>query len=204
MELPDIRPGKPFDWEIRMHRLFFAVFVFLMIPLAALAQQDYPKAEVFGGYSYFRANPEDFDLHGWNASVTGNLTNWFGIEGDFSGHYGKPSAFGFTVPGVDINHYTFMGGPKLAYRKGPITPFAHFLIGAARAGTKEFFISTSDTALAAAIGGGIDIGLGKYFAVRAIQADYLMTRFKTFPESLFNDNERQNNFRFSAGIVFRF
>src|SRR6266513_1919874 len=49
----------------------------------ALAQ-DIPKAEVFGGSSWAGGN-----FHGWNASVTGNVTKRFGIVADFSGHYGN-------------------------------------------------------------------------------------------------------------------
>ena len=56
-------------------------------------------------------------------------------------------------------------------------------------------MSLSDTALAAALGGGVDIKLNDAFAIRAVQADYLMTRFL---------DERQDNLRLSFGVVFRF
>ena len=94
-------------------------FLLLLAPAAAMAQQDYPRAEVFGGYSYFRAIPEEQNLNGWEASITGNLTSWFGVEGDFAGHYGTPKdQFGFILRGIHINQYTFMGGPKLSLRTG--------------------------------------------------------------------------------------
>jgi hypothetical protein len=176
-----------------MRKVLF-LSVFFLVTLAAMAQtQEFPRAEVFGGYSYFRANPEGFNLNGWNANVAGNLTHWFGVEGDVSGHYASP------VSGIDINSYTFMGGPKLAYRMDKIVPFAHFLIGASRAGTNEFGDKSSDHALAAIIGGGVDLALHKSFAVRVAQVDYLMTRFDLGGF----DDQRQNNFRFSAGLVFR-
>jgi hypothetical protein len=59
--------------------------VILWFPLIATGQ-DYPKAEVYTGYSYLRG---DFDanFNGWNASVSANLNNWFGVVGDSSGHY---------------------------------------------------------------------------------------------------------------------
>jgi hypothetical protein len=159
-----------------------------LVSMDVMAQQEFPRAEVFGGYSYFRANPEEINLNGWNASITGNLTDYFGIEADFSGHYKSLSR------NVDINSHTFMAGPKLAYRMEGIVPFAHFLIGASRSGTNSFGFGFSDYALASAIGGGVDLKINKRFAIRAAQADYLMTRF---------NDERQNNFRFSAGIVIR-
>ena len=188
-----------------MRTVLLGLCLVLSVPLASVAQDEFPKAEVFGGYSYFRANPDDFNLHGWDASVTGNITGWFGVEGDFSGHYGSPSVYGFNVPMVDISSHTFMAGPKFTYRSGAVAPFGHFLIGAARAATGAYGITLSDTALAAAIGGGIDIKVNDRFAVRAIQADYLMTRFKVGPAIAFSGlDDRQDNFRLSAGIVIRF
>jgi hypothetical protein len=187
-----------------MRKILLSFSLMLLVPLAAIAQPEYPKAEIFGGYSFFRANPDGINLHGWNASVTGNITHWFGVEGDFSGHYASPNVYGFTIPYANINSHTFMAGPKLTYRAESVAPFAHFLIGAARASTGAFGASVADTALAAVVGGGIDIRLNDSLSIRAIQADYLMTRFKTGPEIYFSGfNERQNNFRFSAGIVIK-
>jgi opacity protein-like surface antigen len=176
-----------------MRKLWFMTAISLLLPLSAIAQ-DNPKAEVFGGYSYFRSNPRGYNLNGWEASVAGNVSNWFGVEGDFSGHYGAPTAFGIRIPGVNISSNSFMVGPKLSYREHGLTPFAHFLIGATRASTGAFGLSASNTAISAAVGGGLDIRLTDALAVRVIQADYLMTRFL---------EQRQNNFRMSFGLVLR-
>jgi hypothetical protein len=185
--------------EDPMKKLILIAALVFLVPLAAMAQPDYPKAEVFTGYSFFRANPEGFNLNGWNVSVTGNITHWFGIEGDFSGHYGRPTDFGVPIEGVDINSHTVMGGPKFSLRGGPVTPFSHFLLGFSRAGTNDFGLSTSDFAVAAIVGGGIDIHINRTIAVRPFQADYLMTRFDPY-----DIGARQDNFRFSAGVVFKF
>lgn len=169
-----------------------------------MAQPEYPNVEIFGGYSFFRANPDGINLNGWEASVTGNITHYFGIEGNFGGHYGSPNIYGIDIPYADVTHHTFMVGPKLTYRSDRVAPFAHFLIGAARAGTGAFGASISDTALATVLGGGIDIHLNDSLAIRAFQADYLMTRFKTSPQIFFSGfDERQNNFRLSAGLVIK-
>jgi hypothetical protein len=59
-------------------------------------------------------------------------------------------------------------------------------------------------ALATVVGGGIDINLNKSLAIRAVQADYVMTRFKTGPEIFFSGlDQHQNNFRLSAGFVIK-
>ena len=42
-----------------------------------------------------------------------------------------------------------------------------------------------------------DIRVSRYFAVRPLQAEYFMTKF---PDGA---NNRQNNFRFGAGIILR-
>ena len=95
-----------------------------------------------------------------------------------------------------MNLFTIMGGPKVAYRShSAVTPFGHFLIGTTHASAGAFGLSYGKNALAAAVGGGVDFRVSEHVAVRAIQADYLMTRFY---------DARQNNIRLSAGVVFRF
>lgn len=172
--------------------------LFILAPAAALAQQDYPRGEVFFGYSYFRAIAEEQNLNGWEGSITGNLTSWFGIEGDFAGQYGTLKQFGFIIRGDHISQYTFMGGPRLSLRTGIVTPFVHALIGGARAGENDFGLRSSQFSMAAALGGGIDVDVSKYIAIRAGQADYVTTRFDS------DLGNHQNDFRFSAGIVFKF
>ena len=98
-----------------VRRSFILVFLYIaLIPLPASAQ-NYPKAEIFGGYSYLHVDtngasssslnqlcntvtvgncPFIFQLHpgfnGWNAAGQFNLNSWFGITADISGHYGTP------------------------------------------------------------------------------------------------------------------
>jgi opacity protein-like surface antigen len=179
-----------------MKKMLLVPVLVCVLPLAAIAQEHYPKAEIFGGYSYLRANDPlsfvDLNLQGWNASFSGNISNWFGIVGDVSGHYGSPTVFGFGVPFLDVNTHSVLFGPGLSYRSDKIAPFAHFLIGTTRASAGAFGLSYSRNALSAAVGGGIDLRINNNFAVRVFQADYLMTRFY---------DERQNNLRLSAGIV---
>lgn len=49
-----------------------------------------------------------------------------------------------------------------------------------------------------AVGGGLDLRVSRHFSVRPVQAEYFLTKI---PDGL---NNRQNNFRLSAGIVYRF
>jgi opacity protein-like surface antigen len=186
-----------------MRKLLLLTSLLILLPLAAFAQ-DKPKVEVFGGYSYLRTD-EDFlldnlDLHGWNASVTGNLNKWFGLTGDFSGHYNDYQ----VSPGVraDISGHLFLAGPQFAYRKNDVwQPFAHVLVGAARqhvsARTATGIVRSSDTSFAMAIGGGLDAHVAKNLAIRLFQTDYVLTTFDNGFENT------QHNFRLSTGVVLR-
>ena len=48
------------------------------------------------------------------------------------------------------------------------------------------------------VGGGVDFKVSEHFAVRPIQAEYFRTNFTD------GARNHQNDFRYSAGIVFRF
>jgi opacity protein-like surface antigen len=171
----------------------------------AQAQDNAPKAEIFGGYSHVGADFSQLGLgtrglNGWDASLAGNFNRYLGVVADFSGTYGTPFS------GIDVKNYTFMFGPKLSYRTRRVTPFGQALFGGDRisadvpalSGLLGTLIgrsfSRSDTSFALALGGGVDVGLTDAFAVRAIQADYLRTNF-------FNTN--QSSYRIAVGLVLR-
>jgi hypothetical protein len=163
--------------------------------LGAVAQSETPAAEVFGGYSFMNTDTNNltdrFNVHGWNASVNGNFNRWFGIKGDFSGHYGSPDALG----GIDVTQYTYLFGPQLTARGEKADVFVHALFGGARFNAEAGGISADDSAFAMAFGGGLDWKANKNFAVRVVQFDYLPTRFA---------DDTQNNIRLSFGVVFKF
>lgn len=174
-----------------MKRCVLVLGAVLLFSGAAAAQDENPKAEVFAGYSYVRANASGtgFNLNGGSASVSFNPTSSLGIVTDFGGyHVGNIGGFS-----VDGNVYSYMFGPKLALRSGRVTPFVHALFGGAHATEGTFGVS--ENAFAMALGGGLDVNATDHIGIRLIQAEYFMTRF--FSES-------QNNARISAGVVFRF
>ncbi|MGI9102820.1 MAG: hypothetical protein ACR2IF_10300 [Terriglobales bacterium] len=192
-----------------MRKLFMAVAVVALLALPMMAQ-DHPKFDIFGGYQLTHISPgvtgtPSSAFNGWNAAVTGWLNGTFGITADFSGAY-KKNPFGFVPPpDISTHQYTYMFGPTIASHSNPkFTPFAHFLIGGASAGadtgTGPFGAggTASSHSLALAFGGGLDVG-GKKVKFRVGQFDYLMTRF--FHDTL---NVHQNDFRYSAGVVFSF
>jgi opacity protein-like surface antigen len=94
----------------------------IFAPSLALAQ-DYPRAEIFGGYSYLHIDtqgissnslinecnilaggtcPLTFGVHpgfnGWTASGQYNLSRWLGVEANVSGTYGNIVTAKIAIP----------------------------------------------------------------------------------------------------------
>ncbi len=159
---------------------------------AVAAESDHPKAEFFGGYQYTRASIEGtgINFNGFNFGATGNLNDYFGITADFGASFKSEN-------GASLNNYTYTFGPQLALRahKG-YTPFVHALIGGDRLtfGATGFG-SDSANGWAVLAGGGVDINMNRYAAVR-VGADWMMLHGggETFSK----------NFRMPVGIVLKF
>ena len=169
---------------------WFAVVVMAAVAFARPAMaQDASKVEAFAGYSYVRITDQGVSANGNGGSgaISYNLTPMIGIVADFGGYTG--SAHGF-----DGNIISYMFGPRVSYHMGKLTPFAQALFGGSRFSAS----GTSENDFSMTVGGGLDYALTNHFSVRPVQAEYYMTKFSD------GANNRQNNFRYSAGIVYRF
>ncbi len=181
-----------------------------------------PKAELFLGYSYLQAVPKLADgnrlvwLNGGSTSIAFNFNRYLGVVGDFGGFGDTQLRLnGSASPGVVQDSsgsvYTYLFGPRLSYRGHErITPFAQVLFGGIHA--SQVTLSSGCTAagctplpsenkFAMTAGGGLDIKVRQHFAIRIIQAEYLMTRFDNVTTGA---AATQNDMRLSSGIVFRF
>jgi outer membrane protein OmpA-like peptidoglycan-associated protein/opacity protein-like surface antigen len=155
-------------------------------------------------------------------SLALNLNRHLGLVFDFGGF--KVDSLEFSSPGaglspsrnVDVkgNVFTFMAGPRVSWRDHDrLTPFLQVLGGIARADevtlegcTAPIYACTPlprETVFTMTAGGGLDYRLNHRIALRLLQAEYLLTRFRD-PTSLTGDTGWQNNVRLSAGIVLRF
>lgn len=172
-----------------MKRLAFFLTV-LLFWVGSLAAADAPRVEIFGGYSHLELE-DDVDVNGFEVALTGNLNSWLGWVADYSRY---ERTFELGLGGVEGDTQLFLFGPRLTFRATRVEPFAHVLAGGARFNIDALGFSASDTAFAAAFGGGVDVKLNDWVAIRAIQADYVVTRFF---------NETQNNARLSVGVVLR-
>jgi hypothetical protein len=111
-----------------------------------------------------------------------------------------------AATGVGLSLSTLTVGPRYSQhfsgrRLARYTPFVQGLVGGVR-GFGSIFptasgLSGGATSLAVLTGGGLDVSVNRYLAVRPIQADYLMTQMPN------NANNQQNLLRLGAGIVLR-
>ena len=206
--------------------MMIAMVIFACASLAVAQSDNYKKFEFFAGYSHNRVDtgigdddPSIRDIigeregfHGFNTSITGNISRYVGLKFDFAGHY-KSETFPFDTSGasIDINSrlYNFLGGVQFKDNSSEKTfkPFAHALVGAAHSRNRvrandigciaivpdPCNFTETDTGFAGVVGGGIDIRASDRVDIRVIQFDYNPTR-------LFDST--QHNFRIGVGIVF--
>ena len=158
------------------------------IAVPARAQNETPRIEVYGGYDYVRVSDlgDSYNFNGGSGQFAYNANRWLGIVGDFGGYY--------TSDGFHAGVLSFLAGPRVNFRgHGKMTPFAQVLLGGARS------IDTSPlNAFAMTVGGGLDYKISQHFAIRPVQAEYFLTKFSD------GASDRQNNFRYGAGVVFQF
>jgi hypothetical protein len=166
-----------------MRRLIFpaialAVGLFLFSNTSFAQEVNYPKVEVFGGFSMFRAGST---FMGWQASANANITHHLAIVGDFGGQYKTlpgTTVLGVTIPGLGLNSYQFLFGPRLVFRKSRVTPFVHAMFGGIRDGVGSTTIlgvttpAVASTGLGMGIGGGFDINVSERLALRLPQFDW--------------------------------
>jgi hypothetical protein len=210
-----------------MRKDFFFTMMFCFVPFCLMAQnpgarapfgEDATRASFFGGYSYGRNAGNGFS--GWEGQGTFNFTRNLGITADINS--ASMSPFGFSALGFSASTYqrltSYLVGPTVTASLGRSSVFGHALFGVAHSslggGISVPIIGgistgiTSGTGFAMEFGGGVDIGITRHLAFRAVQVDYLRTQLNTFDAisgglSTSLDN-RQNTFRYSTGIVFRF
>jgi outer membrane protein OmpA-like peptidoglycan-associated protein len=151
-------------------------------------------------------------MNGGSASLAFNLNRYLGLVGDFGAYTNSEVRFtGASTSTVDVNNanvaaLTYLFGPRLSFRKyDRIVPFAQVLFGDVHANqvtlagcTVNCTLLPSQDSFAMTAGGGLDLRVHHHFAIRIIQAEYLMTTFAGYTTGM------QNDLRLSSGIVFRF
>jgi opacity protein-like surface antigen len=214
---------KRLAWLL-MQKLSNLCGLLLALAFPAIAQDNLPGFDVFGGYSYIRFNIKGTgvpgqitsNLNGGSGSAALYTSNRLGFVADFGGYkFSTLNAAHISFPiGVSGTAITYLFGPRVRFGRGSVTPFVQTLFGGAHdsdlttsnttlcnGSTPPCTVAKPDNAFAMIAGGGVDFKIARHFALRG-QGEYLMTRFKqggTIPGSATTGT--QNNARISAGIV---
>jgi hypothetical protein len=165
------------------------------------------RAEVFTGYSFFSPFGSDINNYPYGAihaglvlDATFYLTHRYGIQGEAS----------LFPKGSDDNQCvnTAMIGPVVRTRRGPFSPFAHMLAGAAQAGGPQ---NQPCSVWGWGLTGGIGVDYKPSFfpsrlAIRPVQFDYNYIHVDNGPFNASNFTGGEGKvyaFRISSGLTVR-
>jgi opacity protein-like surface antigen len=164
-------------------------------------------------------------LHGFNGEVTYPF-NTFGLTGDFSWNRNKQSStFTSGTQDTKTDIMYLVGGPSFHFlNSARVEPFARLMGGAARTnfeissqrnlsgGTVRGEFDTHSVDLAMMVGAGLDVRVGDRFKVRILQVDYAPIFLGDRAirvlgnagalQTVELEGQRQDQFRFSFGVIF--
>jgi outer membrane protein OmpA-like peptidoglycan-associated protein len=192
--------------------LVFIGLVGICVTAQAQQQESPPKADLFAGYQWldpggsipepgitdvngnFLPNKLPSMTRGFGLAFGYNFHPNFALEGDYGGSW--------TTNGFNINTYSI--GPRFTLRTEGLNLFAHTLIGLNQLNTPF----GTHRGIGAILGGGMDLPINRYFAVRLLEADYQWGR-QNFANlvPVEQPNLRRVGFegtRLRAGVVFNF
>jgi hypothetical protein len=147
---------------------------------------DHYKGEFSGGFNFYHETDEHF-YGGYVSGVYYPKPCW-GVVGDFN--FDHTSGTGFSG-----NMEWFMGGLRIAHPVDKFTPYGQFLLGGIHSSFSSGSTSGSANAFGTKLGGGLDWNVTPKIGVRLGQFTWDSSRF---------GGQWQNNFDYSAGVVFHF
>lgn len=203
--------------------------VVLAMAVTAVAQGDKVEITGEYSYFRFNptlSGIKNRNLNGGGFDASFFLTPMFGIKADvmFYGSTNYTTVFPATVttsagiiPGgtysTDGTMKTYLFGPIVKARVKHFEPFGQILFGASHVNAYSnlsrviaatpgatLHVQGNQNPFTMAVGGGVDLPLGRVVAVRIADLDYVLTRI-TNPLTSTNN---QNHFRYAAGLQFRF
>jgi len=178
-----------------MRNFMIACGLVLLGAVTASAQEG-RGLEVSGNYQYVRFNPgggaSGINCQGGSGTFGAYLTARAGIIGEF----GACKVTGLAT-GVSAHEMDYLFGPRIYFpTHGRVYPFVQALFGGERFSAGVTGVGSGATnAFGMAAGGGADITMTHHISWRAIQVDYLYTRF---------GGSNQNSVRLQSCIVWRF
>jgi hypothetical protein len=187
---------------------------FLFVTAQCLPAQG-ASAELFGGYSYAKANPlvalPKQNMNGWVGSATGYANRWFGVGLEIAGQFGSiPPPSGVSAPDLKFKEYSYLAGPQFRFVKTSRFQAAGKLLLGGVFGQVNIDSQTPPAAVLQLSAAGytglnqtkfamlaavpVDVNVSKMIGIRVEPGLYLTDFSKT----------KQNNFRLSVGPVIRF
>jgi outer membrane protein OmpA-like peptidoglycan-associated protein len=181
----------------------------------ARAQEQPPKWEFFGGYSFLDPNTHvhgqlpgalfpissrvESNPHGVGASATYDFNRWIGLTLDTSTHWGSGESTLFRRID-DAGFSNISVGPKLTFRTTHFSPFLEALVGDHRLMPDAFHDIDK---LGVMVGGGLDINLSRHFALRLLRADFVVSHYQYGPAAT-TQSTNLRGARLQTGINFMF
>lgn len=175
-----------------------------------------------------------FSTSGGLGAVQFNVNSYVGLVGEFGAARSGSFDIGNTAVALDQTQLLYLFGPRVfVHATNRVVPFMEFLAGgvhnsrtfvvpderidptvvvppgvSADAGANTTRFHTTQNALAASIGAGVDVSVTRTIAVRPFQLDYVGTHLPPVavpgvPGGI-NDSRWQMNWKYSAGVTFRF
>jgi opacity protein-like surface antigen len=177
-------------------RKLLVLFGFVLLASSYAQAQETRSMEISGQYQYVRIMPgqgaPSEGCQGAGGTFGVYINRWVGAIADIGGCKvtGLPA-------GTTSHEINYLFGPRFAYHNtGRLTPYAQVLFGGEHASaTVTGLGSASNSSFAMTFGGGADFQVTHHLAFRAIQVEYLYTRF---------GGTKQNNMRLQSGLVYRF
>jgi hypothetical protein len=191
--------------------LTFASLPVLLVLFSA--PKAYSQVELYGGYSHLSLSGAPSSIgssaNGWAGGAYLHLLGPWGIEADYSNHYGlsQPALAPLNGSVYYVPGFTELYGPRFTLALPRIHPFVHALFGTVHGVAKIPIpdvactpqgcpaFTSRENAFAMAFGGGLNVKATHHIWLRLVQVDYVRAQFT---------NNAQNDIRVSAGLVFRF
>jgi hypothetical protein len=185
----------------------------------AAAQEQAPKWEIYGGYSFVYpggnvhgmlplglvplSSRMESNPRGAGASVTYDFTRHFGITIDASDHWGSGETrlrnSADRLDDADLSNLSI--GPKVTFRSTHFSPFLEALVGDQRLYPETFHHVDK---LGVMVGGGLDVNLTRHVALRLLRADYVWSPDYHYGPSATTPVTNLRGVRLQTGLVFMF
>ena len=208
-------PGNEEIFTLKSSHLFrmAALVAAALMPLAAACQVDLesstasttPAAPAYKyvayiGYGYTSINQVNLSRHGLqgvDVAFTRNFAKHYGLTAE-GAYYKLP--MGALNPG-NPSVYSILAGPEIHFPVwGPITAFAHGLLGVEHTGGENMNPATS---FAGGAGGGAEWALSPHFAIRA-QGDDIAASFSLINPLPGYSSHRTRSSRATFGVAYHF